>query len=143
MNDKMKGQGKPLFDVWMKEESDSIQMSARSFGERMTLTQCITQLEKRDNAAIKDILTQVTVIYALHSIEQDLSFFIVNGFVSVKLGAQLPDLLRSLIAKLAPQVNHLVDSFGIPEHMLHAPIAKDWEEYNVGDNQGELIKARL
>ncbi|KAI3654214.1 hypothetical protein MP228_000933 [Amoeboaphelidium protococcarum] len=143
MNDKMKGQGKPLFDVWMKEESDSIQMSARSFGERMTLTQCISQLEKRDNAVIKDILTQVTVIYALHSIEQDLSFFIVNGFVGVKLGAQLPDLLRSLIAKLAPQVNHLVDSFGIPEHMLHAPIAKDWEEYNVGDNQGELIKARL
>lgn len=37
MNDKIKGQGKSLFDVWMKEESDAIQMAARSFGERMSL----------------------------------------------------------------------------------------------------------
>ena len=33
----------------------------------------------------------------------------------------------------------LIDSFGIPEHMRHAPIAGDWEKYNETDNFGELL----
>ena len=41
--------------------------------------------------------------------------------------------------KLAPQGQQLVDAFGIPEHLVAAPIAQDWEGYNITDNQGELV----
>lgn len=40
---------------------------------------------------------------------------------------------------LAPHSEHLANSFGIPQHLVAAPIADDWEGYNVTDNQGELI----
>ena len=43
--------------------------------------------------------------------------------------------------KLAPFGQQLVESFGIPTHLVAAPIAEDWEGYNVTDNQGELITA--
>jgi hypothetical protein len=33
----------------------------------------------------------------------------------------------------------LIDSFGIPEHLVAAPIAGDWARYNEADNQGELL----
>jgi len=46
---------------------------------------------------------------------------------------------RELCAKLAAHGQQLVDSFGIPEHLVAAPIAADWEAYNVADNQGELV----
>ena len=46
---------------------------------------------------------------------------------------------RELCTKLAPHGQQLVDSFGIPSHLVAAPIAEDWEGYNVTDNQGELI----
>lgn len=46
---------------------------------------------------------------------------------------------RELCARLAAHGQQLVDAFGIPEHLVAAPIAADWETYNVTDNQGELI----
>ena len=33
-----------------------------------------------------------------------------------------------------------MDSFGIPDHLIAAPIAEDWETFNVSDNQGELVQ---
>jgi hypothetical protein len=48
---------------------------------------------------------------------------------------------RDLCASLAAHGQQLVDAFGIPEHLVAAPIAADWETYNVTDNQGELIGA--
>lgn len=39
---------------------------------------------------------------------------------------------------LADEALALVEGFGIPDHLLAAPIATDWVEYNAGDNQGEL-----
>lgn len=34
----------------------------------------------------------------------------------------------------------LTESFGIAEHLLTAPIAQDFEDYNSRPNQGELPK---
>ena len=55
------------------------------------------------------------------------------------MGKKLPQLIRLLCSELAPQAIALVDSFGIPAHMRHAPIAGDWEKYNETDNFGEII----
>ena len=46
------------------------------------------------------------------------------------------DLATSLRAKLGKPdlVMALVESFGIPEHMQHSPIAKDWVKYNAIEN---------
>lgn len=44
---------------------------------------------------------------------------------------------RALCHKLAPQAQQLAESFGIPDHLIAAPIAEDWEGFNVSDNQGE------
>ena len=46
---------------------------------------------------------------------------------------------RSSCAELAPNAQGLVDAFGIPEHLVAAPIAADWETYNAVDNHGELL----
>ena len=32
----------------------------------------------------------------------------------------------------------VVEAFGIPDHLVAAPIAGDWERYNRVDNKGEL-----
>jgi acyl-CoA oxidase len=59
--------------------------------------------------------------------------------VSLEAGRAVGDAVRALCAQLAPRWRLLVDSFGIPEHMLAAPIAGDWARYNEADNQGELL----
>ena len=43
--------------------------------------------------------------------------------------------------RLAPHAGTLVEGFGIPRHLITAPIALDWEKYNTVDNQGEIVPA--
>jgi hypothetical protein len=44
-------------------------------------------------------------------------------------------MIRRLCAEVAPASLDLVTAFGIPEYLISTPIASDWVEYNVGDNQ--------
>ena len=46
---------------------------------------------------------------------------------------------RALCGDLAPCSARLVDAFGIPDHLVAAPIATNWERYNEVDNRGELL----
>ncbi|KAJ1974397.1 hypothetical protein H4R34_004731, partial [Dimargaris verticillata] len=49
-------------------------------------------------------------------------------------------LVRQGISVLAPQALHIVDGFGIPDALLNAPIALDWERFNEYDNKGEIVR---
>ena len=71
--------------------------------------------------------------------EQDLGWFVSEGVLSPRLGKEVSEVGRKLCNEIAPQAINLIDAFGIPEHMRHAPISKDWVEYNSFDNFGELL----
>ena len=43
------------------------------------------------------------------------------------------------MAEVGPQAQAVVEAFGIPDHLVAAPIAGDWERYNRVDNKGELL----
>ncbi len=78
-------------------------------------------------------------LYALAALERDLPWCMAHELLPPRAGRALPEQLRSLCSSLAPQSQQLVDSFGVPDHLVAAPIAGDWEGYNAVDNQGELV----
>jgi hypothetical protein len=53
----------------------------------------------------------------------------------------VPDYVRRLVAAVAPHTQQVTAALGIPEGLLEAPIAGNWEAYNTVDNQGELVGA--
>ena len=54
-------------------------------------------------------------------------------------GREVGDAVRALCSALAPQALHLTDAFGIPDYVVQAPIALDWQKYNLVDNKGECV----
>ena len=54
-------------------------------------------------------------------------------------GKVLPTAVRVTVSELGPKAQAVIESFGIPDHLVAAPIAGDWERYNRVDNKGELI----
>ena len=54
-------------------------------------------------------------------------------------GRALPAAVRASVAEVGPQAQAVVEAFGIPDHLVAAPIAGDWERYNRVDNKGELL----
>ena len=52
MKEKTAG-GQQLFDVWMKQESDTIQDLSKAYGERMCMEQIIQLINKNTDASFK------------------------------------------------------------------------------------------
>lgn len=78
-------------------------------------------------------------LYALRCIESDLPWFIAEGLLPPAAGRDVPLAVRRLVGEVGPSAQSLIEAFGIPDHLVAAPIAGDWERYNAVDNQGEMI----
>ena len=133
-----KKQGKSLYDAWMFEESDAIQALSQAYSDRVVYAVSLQALESCENA-LRPMLEKLFLLSACDWISQDLGWLLTNKIIANKTGRELPIYVRSLCAELGPHALSLIDSFGIPEHMRHAPIAGDWKKYNETDNFGELL----
>ncbi|CAM0138103.1 hypothetical protein VKS41_001331 [Umbelopsis sp. WA50703] len=140
MQTKMAGQGESLFDVWMKQESDTIQALARAHGERIVLEQFTKVLDESSGQARK-VLEVLYQLYALYTIEGHLSWYLLHGLISVEKGRQVSGLVRGLVEKLTPISQQVVLALGVDQRLLFAPIAGNWEAYHKEDNCGEWTTA--
>jgi acyl-CoA oxidase len=135
--------GKSIFEIWMYEESELIQATARLYGERISMEQTLEVIRQTQPGPLRDTLLDIARIYALAILERDLGWYLSRGHLSTDTGKALPEVLSSAIRDLAPRAINIVDGFGIPDELLFAPIALDWERYNEYDNRGEVVGAKL
>jgi len=131
--------GATIFQVWMKEESDCVQALARAYGERIILEEFISVLNKAD-ASLKPVLTTLLALYAWHTVEESMAWFLMEGILSREQGLQVVEYSIALCKEVAPEILNIVNAFGYPEHAIQAPIASDWEQYNTYNNIGEIEK---
>ncbi|CAG9460846.1 unnamed protein product [Pedinophyceae sp. YPF-701] len=129
------------FDAWMKGESDLVQATAQAYAEREVLAACARAVAQAP-LDLAPTLDRLARLYALRRAEVDVAFFVVEGAMGADAVRAVGDSVRALCRELAPAALDLVGSFGIPDHLVAAPIAGDWQAYNVRewDNQGELVR---
>jgi acyl-CoA oxidase len=88
-------------------------------------------------------------LYALRVLERDLSWYLTEGLLTAQEAKNVLVVAKNICSRLPKQANNnnendisvllqLVESFGIPDHILQSPIALNWEKYNTYDNRGEL-----
>jgi hypothetical protein len=66
-----------------------------------------------------------------------------NQNLKLNHSMQIGDAIKTLCCSLGAESVAIVEGFGIPDHLLAAPIAADWNTYNKVDNQGELTGASM
>ncbi|KAJ3085618.1 hypothetical protein HK102_013990 [Quaeritorhiza haematococci] len=142
MSSKLKS-GAKLFDVWMKQESDLIQGTAKAYGERVCLDAFVNVIQRETDAGVKAVLSKIGRLFALQILNADLALLITEGLLTPAQGKTLTVSHRDAVQDLVPDVMTVIDALGLKKWMVFAPIANDWETYNADDNQGELVKARL
>lgn len=74
----------------------------------------------------------------MNTIQNNLSDLIVSGLISVENAQAVREEFNSLAATVSELSPDICESFGIPEELLSAPIARDWHEFNQYDNRGEV-----
>lgn len=153
-----KSKGEASFDEWMLRESDGVQALARAYGEREVLDACgraagcdpsgafprVPGFEASSAPAPRgaaEAIGELAVLWALRRVEADAAWFVAEGGLSRDVARALAPAVRSRVRALAASVPAVVSGFGIPPHLMAAPIAGDWEAYNAYDNRGELPNA--
>jgi len=136
MNKKIMEEGQPLFDVWMKQESDLIQYTGECYGELMTFDVCMNE-HKKGNYGITngELMGNVIMVYGLGLIEKNLGWYLSNGVVGLDAGKGFGDIKSQYVKMVAPNCDDLIDGFMIDN--IYSPIATDYEEYNKTPNYGE------
>jgi len=129
-----------LYQSWMLEESDLVQACAKSYAERLTSERFAETLKNVDES-LKPVLTDLYHLFLVDILEKDLGWFVVNGGLPSDLAKQVNAQAAELCRTIAPHALDLCDAFAITDTMLSAPIANEWVDYNVGDNQGEVFVA--
>ena len=140
MKTKLSKDPKKLFQVWMMEESDLIQATSKAYGERI----CLEQMYAAKDSEARDVVKKLTSLFGYSLVCQDLVFYGRKGILSSSQTQQILDFYNQKIKAFMPFVEGTVKALGVEEHMIFAPIAKDWKAFNALDNRGELLpKARL
>lgn len=133
---------------WLPNRSDSLflcsgpmlEQSAPSWVPNSSLAPpCPAPAPQQASPALRTLLERVVLLYALYRTEQDLGWLLSEEMLTPAAGRAVSAALRTLCAELAPHYTLLVDSFGIPEHLVCAPIAADWERYNEVGGSGWVV----
>lgn len=118
-----------IFDVWMNQESDLVQSAALAYIE-MTAFDCMSVAEKLPGG--KDAvgaLSSMRSLYALDIIHRELGWFAGACVISpASRVLEVGDTLRARCAEIGPLLPYYVDAFGIPDHLIMAPIAGEWSD---------------
>ena len=132
-------QNKDIFETWMMEESDNIQELSKYYTEYQVVKQFNNQIKLLDDDdELRLILVKLYKLYSYSKIKEDTQFFSLNSFVSKNTLKNVNNKINILNKDLGSISLDLVNSFGIPDWMIHAPMANNWEEYNSYQNNGEL-----
>ena len=132
------GDRQAMFNTWMYKSSDTIQSAAVAYGERIVAEWCLDTLHNKTEKDNKEVMEKIISLYLVHCVNINLDFFLINKLLTVEQGAMMKSSQSELVKWISPHLMDIVDSFGIPDQLLFAPIANEWETFNAGDNQGEI-----
>jgi acyl-CoA oxidase len=76
-----------------------------------------------DDEPTAEVLTRLRDLYALSVIERDRGWWLEHGFFDGDTGKAVQKEVNVLCGQLRPAALGLVESFGVPDALLRAPIA--------------------
>jgi len=127
----------PLFEVWMKEENDLIQLVASAYAMRMVFESSIKEWKNIKDENVHNIVKECILLSEYYCIHQNLGFMLSHNIINQNDGKTIPSLINGKCSLIAKSSVSIVDAFGIPIKMA-SPIAMDWIKYNEYDNDGEI-----
>lgn len=81
-------------------------------------------LTKPENRPLLNVLRLLASLFALHTMEKELSEFLVAGYLSSEQSAMLKEQVIHLLEQVRPEAVSLVDAFALPDYFLHSALGR-------------------
>jgi acyl-CoA oxidase len=123
--------GSSVYDLWMRQESDLVQACALAFIEATAYERMVAAEEDLSSSSsapdVAASLRRVRRVFALDVVHREAGWFAGSGLLARPSHcAAVADALREACSELGALLPYYVDAFGVPEHLIVAPIAGDW-----------------
>jgi len=125
-----------IFDTWSLSNQDLVQAAAHAYAERITSSSMLKAIEA--NGEVSDTVSLIYRLHAVNTIQNNLADLILGDILTAEQATLVRDEFNKLCDAVSSISPEICDSFGIPEELLSAPIARDWQEFNQFDNRGEV-----
>jgi acyl-CoA oxidase len=96
---------------------------AQAHVESVVLEQFVAGIERCDDTSLCEALDLICDVYALDRIDDGRGWFQAHGYLEAPKAKAIRKMVNRLCAEMRLQALPLVDSFGIPDALLAAPIA--------------------
>ncbi len=107
----------------MIECQDHLVATAHAYVERLVLETFHGAVDEIHDEEVRTMLGSVRDLYALSRLEADRGWFLEQGVLESGKAKAIRKLVNRLCSDVRDQAVPLVDAFGIPQHLLRAPIA--------------------
>ncbi|CAO3698935.1 unnamed protein product [Rhizopus stolonifer] len=81
-------------------------------------------LTRAEHKPMNQILRTLSALFALHTMEKELSEFLLSGYLSSEQCAMLKEQVITLLNVVRPQAVGLVDAFALPDYYLHSALGR-------------------
>jgi acyl-CoA oxidase len=115
--------GMDSFDAFNVSQNHLVHVGF-AYIERIILEQFIAQVEQVEDEGCANVLRKLCQLYALSTIETHKGWYLENGYMEGVKTKAIRKALDQLCWELRQDAVPLVDSFGIPDSCLAAPIAR-------------------
>ncbi len=89
------------------------------------------------------MLNKLCCLYALWRIDQNMGWYLTNKYLAPNKASAIQQEINKICGELRPHVASLVDCFGLPDHVVRAPIAFDWVKEGSQGFSGEEIRVGM
>ena len=111
----------PPFEA-LNQCQDHFLAVAHAHVERLVYESFTGAIARTSDPKLADLLNQLRALYGLCCIQEEMGWFMENGYIETAKARAIRTEINALCEELRPQARHLVDAFGIPDELLAAPI---------------------
>jgi acyl-CoA oxidase len=119
-------EGSDPYTAFIRQQTRAVEL-ARSHVERLVLERFTAAIASCSDRSLAIPLSRVCDLYALSQLERHRGWYLEQGLFAAGKSRAITRQVDDLCAELRPHAVDLVDSFGIPDELLAAPIGQSAE----------------
>ena len=114
--------GMPSYQAFLKVQTHLLEVG-KAYSEGLAIKWYYEFTAKIPDGKYKELLHQIGTLHVLSIIRKDASWYLEQGYLSSTKSKAIRQRIERLSTELRPHAYALVEGFGIPKHLLTAPIA--------------------
>ncbi|WP_047418940.1 acyl-CoA dehydrogenase [Cellulophaga sp. Hel_I_12] len=115
--------GVPSYHAFLKVQTHLLALG-KAYSCELAFDTFISFTENMKDKKHQELFKKISTLYALHEIRSDAAWYLEQGYIGSSKSKAIRQRVERLCTELRPHIEVLVDGFGIPEHLITAPIAK-------------------